>query len=122
MAPRLRIKLMLVGIVCALALVGLAWLMHADPPLRRGMGRPAVRRILGEPQATGGTGVLSGPAYFDGPLADSVDYFDPDPDFCGNRDSIQVFYLNGEVVGWRIQPRDRSTPPWLDKAAKWVGW
>jgi hypothetical protein len=123
MTRRLVIKLLLGVALCVVVMDGAVWLTRPTPPPRKGMSRGEVHAALGKPVSRDRSGdgrVLKWQGV--GPLADSVDFYSPEPDAFGNRSMIAVYYINDTVVACEVQPRGQNTPTWLRRLHKAIGW
>ncbi len=119
MRKKLAVGVGLVAVVLAIAGPPfVTWSARSyELPLRVGMTEEEVQAALGNlPSRMGDSGGVAGAVML------WQKRYDPSPDWLGNRESIQVTYVNSRVTSWEIEPRSRTRPHWLSAAAKWFGW
>jgi hypothetical protein len=108
-------KKIAVGIGLVLLAITLAWWLQPSwPPLRVGMEREEVDKLLGDGRSPG-----------------NIDFADEgyyltyiiEPDVLGNRCVVGVLYSKNEkVVSWEVFPLPWRPPPWFDRTMKAIGW
>ena len=116
---RMRKKIVVgVGlVVVALAILGppcmTLGLRAGEPPLRVGMTSDEAEWAVGCNSVSGGYSCMG----------DYWNEYTPKPDWLGKQQTITIdFDSEGRLESWTVKSLPRTRPPWLDRAAKVVGW
>ncbi len=111
MRKKIAVGVGLVVVVLAVTVVVCDRLTPTEPQLRVGMTKQEVVKLLGHESLGQGEGEFT------------QDWFLIHADWRGNQQVVIVSYdRQALVTNWTINPRPRTAPPWLDRAAKVVGW
>jgi hypothetical protein len=86
------------------------------------MSRDEVHAVLGEPAFGRDSGYGESFLRSAYPPSRYTEVYFPEPDALGNQCIVNVDYGGDEVIAWEVKPLDRTTPPWLRRIAKALGW